>query len=292
MFHLTKNKRFRLLSLFFFILFLVPVKASNIVKPTKEFYVNDYANILSSETENYIMDKSVALNEVDGTQIVVVTVPDLDGNSLEDYAYELFKEFKIGDKEKDNGLLLLLALEERQFRVEVGNGLEGILPDGKTGRFQDQYIIPYLKDDKWDEGIKNGYDAFYTEIVKLNNLDLSCDKPIVIKGENEIPFLNGFTIFISVLLGSFIGDFIRKMTKNKELFTSIYFIVVFLLMLFVTPLAIYNLIAFLIARFARITGSSSGGYYGGSSGGFSGGSSSGFSGGGGSSSGGGSSRGF
>ena len=65
-----------------------------------------------------------------------------------------------------------MALEERQFRVEVGYGLEGILPDGKTGRFQDEYIIPYLKNNNWDEGIKNGYDAFYKEIVTLNNLNV------------------------------------------------------------------------------------------------------------------------
>mgnify|MGYP003300435229 CR=1 FL=1 len=57
---------------------------------------------------------------------------------------KLFNSFGIGDEDKNNGLLLLLALEEREFRVEVGDGLSGILPDGKTGRFQDDYIIPYL----------------------------------------------------------------------------------------------------------------------------------------------------
>lgn len=295
MFHLMKNKKFRLVSLFFFIIFLGPVKASKIVKPTEEFYVNDYANILSSETEKYIMDKSVALNKVDGTQIVVVTVPNLDGNSLEDYAYDLFKEFKIGDKEKDNGLLLLLALEERKFRVEVGNGLEGILPDGKTGRFQDQYIIPYLKDDKWDEGIKNGYDAFYTEIVKLNNLDLTYENPKDVKGEDDSAMLNGFFLIASIFLGIFAGNFIRKQKKNKELYTIIYVVAALLLVFLVSRLVVFNLLAFLITRFARVSSGryyGGGNYYGGSSG-FSGGSSGGgFSGGGGSSSGGGSSRGF
>lgn len=152
-----------LILIFLFITFISSVKA--IVSPTSNLYVNDYANILSNETEEYIMNKSVALNNVDGTQIVVVTVPNLEGYSIEDYATKLFRNFGIGDKDKNNGLLLLLALEERQFRVEVGYGLEGILPDGKTGRFQDDYIITYLKDDKFDEGVKNGYDAFYAEIV-------------------------------------------------------------------------------------------------------------------------------
>ena len=74
-----------------------------LVKPTSNFYVNDYANILSDETEQYIMDKSVALHNIDGTQIVVVTVPNLEGRDLESYATELFRSFGIGDKEKNNG---------------------------------------------------------------------------------------------------------------------------------------------------------------------------------------------
>lgn len=131
----------------FLILFLLLgiLNVNAIVSPTKEFYVNDYANILSSETEKYIIDKSSQLANIDGTQIVVVTVNNLEGDTIENYANTLFRNFGIGDKTKNNGLLLLLALEERQFRVEVGYGLEGILPDGKTGRFQDTYIIPYLK---------------------------------------------------------------------------------------------------------------------------------------------------
>ena len=173
-FHLNRIKYLILVLLS--ITFISNVNA--IVQPTNNFYINDYANILSSEIEEYILKKSVQLDDSDGTQIVVVTVPNLEGMSLEDYATKLFRNFGIGDKEKNNGLLLLLALEERQFRVEVGYGLEGILPDGKTGRFQDEYIIPYLKDNKWDEGIKNGYDAFYKEIVTLNNLDIEYNEPI------------------------------------------------------------------------------------------------------------------
>ena len=145
-------------------------------------------------------------------------MPNLEGMSLEDYATKLFRNFGIGDKEKNNGLLLLLALEERQFRVEVGYGLEGILPDGKTGRFQDEYIIPYLKDNKWDEGIKNGYDAFYKEIVTLNNLDIEYNEPIedVIDSdlsETILPILFPFIIFIGIICGSIIS---KSKKKNKN----------------------------------------------------------------------------
>ena len=148
MFRLNRIKNCLILLLLYFCL---PLTVFAIVDPTSDFYVNDYANILSEETENYIIEKSAKLNDIDGTQIVVVTVKNLEGSSLEDYSLKLFRNFGIGSKEKNNGLLLLLALEERQFRVEVGYGLEGILPDGKTGRFQDQYIIPYLKEDNFEE---------------------------------------------------------------------------------------------------------------------------------------------
>ena len=299
MYHLTNKKRL-FINLFFSILLLAPLKTFAIVKPTNEFYVNDYAHILSYETEKYIMDKSVNLSKVDGTQIVVVTVNDLEGMPLEDYAYKLFKEFKIGDAKKNNGLLLLLALEERQFRVEVGDGLEGILPDGKTGRFQDKYIIPYLKENKWDEGIKNGYDAFYSEIVKLNNLDLEHTDPIDKETANDNDLLMGVLyFFILPVIGFAIGRYFQKLDKKSNILTIIYLIVSLILML-VNAFFIFHLIMYLIGRFAKpSSGESSyysGGGYSSSSGGFSSGGSSssggGFSGGGGHSSGGGSSRGF
>ena len=283
------------------IVFLPSVKA--IVSPTSNFYVNDYANILSEETEQYIMNRSVALNNVDGTQIVVVTVNNLEGMSLENYATQLFRNFGIGDKQKNNGLLLLLALEEREFRVEVGYGLEGILPDGKTGRFQDQYIIPYLRNNNWDEGIKNGYDAFYKEIVTLNNLNIEYIEPVDMQndnmGEAELVFS---LIMIFGIIGLILGACIRNLDK-KVLLTLIYITIIFLIIyrLYVNESlyiiwAVVNLIFFLVGRFVKFDSSYSGGRgssrssYGGSS--FRSSSSRSFSGGGGRSGGGGSSRRF
>ena len=94
----------------FLILFLLLsiLNVNAIVSPTKEFYVNDYANILSSETEKYIIDKSSNLANVDGTQIVVVTVNNLEGDTIENYANALFRNFGIGDKTKNNGLIYFL----------------------------------------------------------------------------------------------------------------------------------------------------------------------------------------
>lgn len=95
-------------------------------------------------------------NKKPGAQIVVVTVKSLEGQSIEEYATELFRKFGIGDSQKNNGVLLLCSTGDRLFRIEVGYGLEGTLTDGKTGRIQDQYIIPYLKNNNYNDGIKNG----------------------------------------------------------------------------------------------------------------------------------------
>lgn len=295
-FQMYRLNRIKFLILILLCIAFIPnVKA--LVKPTERFYINDYADILSSDVEDYIFNKSVALDNVDGTQIVVVTVKDLEKMSLEDYATKLFREFGIGDKKKNNGLLLLLAYNERKFRVEVGYGLEGILPDGKTGRFQDQYIIPYLKNDDWDNGVKNGYDAFYKEIVTLNNLDVDYSEPIsnekINNDSNDSDTSSLFIILFFPLLfiGDLIGTKIKKLKNKKNFYTIIYLVIwtIFftIILNIIKPLLLFNLIAFLSARFA--SGILSGGYRSLNRGGASHG---GFSGRGGSSGGGGSSRGF
>ncbi|MBQ7105749.1 MAG: TPM domain-containing protein [Bacilli bacterium] len=292
--------------LIIFLFFFFPASCFAIVSPTKEFYINDYANILSSENEEYILKRSLALNEIDGTQIVVVTVPNLEGMSLEKYAYELFNSFGIGS-ENNNGLLLLLALEEREFRVEVGDGLGGILSDGKTGRFQDEYIIPYLKDNKWDEGIRNGYDAFYSEIVELNNLEVDYTKPISYYEENaeyvyndDEAFFNQMLMFSSTVLAFLTGFSVRfAKKKNRKKLTYTYLGICGVIGIFswlFWKVLLYGvfiyIVWFLIFAFAN-SHSSSRIYYGGRRGSSSSRSSfRGFSGGGGRSSGGGSSRRF
>ena len=196
-----------------FLLCLPVISQAAVVKPTSDFYVNDYANLLNSSTKQYIMNTNVELQQKTGAQIVVVTVPSLDGRDIEGYANELFNNWGIGDKQKENGVLLLCSYSDRLFRIEVGYGLEGALPDGKTGRMQDQYIIPYLKQNNFDEGIKNGYSAFLEEVSNEYNVTITGTKQAT-KQETS----NGFSwnsifsiiffIVIMILLSRFGGPFI------------------------------------------------------------------------------------
>jgi len=242
------------------------------------------------------MNRSVALNNADGTQIVVVTVENLEGMSIEDYSLKVARSFGIGSAEKDNGLLILLALEERELRTEVGAGLEGIIPDGKSGRIQDEYMVPYLKNNNWDEGIKNGYDAYYKEIVTLNNLSVDYNEPIENESyEHEYSFN---TSWILPLIGFFTGFFsiciiINKTRENRVRNGIIYIVISIILfilsnihLLSLKPLFGANILGFLYGL-----GDNSGGSSRGKSS-FGGGGSSSFRGGGGSFRGGGSSRRF
>lgn len=300
-----------------FLLLFFPLCCSAINPPTDRFYINDFANILSDETEQYIYDESYKLHSATKAQIVVVTVPNLEGKSLEEYSLELARSYGIGDKNENNGLLLLLALEERKFRVEVGDGLEGILPDAKTGRIQDKYIIPYLKENKWDEGILNGYKAFYQIIAEEYNLgsdvhpEEAASSGFFDTGGFLLLMLQMFSIFPVAIVKNVIESKYKSKDKaKKKKVDTICFIILEAFTIFVAyslydsnseiTLPIFILVFFTFMNYAlafrtTATRSGHGHYSGGSSSGWSSGgssSSSGSSGGGGSFSGGGSSRGF
>lgn len=157
------------------ILFLIILSSTSlaIVSPTKDFFVNDYAGVLTEETKDYIMKTNIELQQKTGAQIVVVTVSSLDGQSVEEYATELFRKFGIGDSKKNNGILLLCSTGERRLRIEVGYGLEGAITDGKAGMIRDEYITPYLRNNNYNQGIKNGFSAILQEVTNEYNITIS-----------------------------------------------------------------------------------------------------------------------
>lgn len=147
-------------------------------KPHTNIYVKDYAGIISPEIEREILRLGSELDQKTTAQLVVVTVDSFEGIPREDYALNLFRTWGIGDKEKNNGVLLLISYNDRQSRIEVGYGLEGALPDGKTGRIQDNYLIPYFKEGDYTGGIYNTYVALAGEIAEEYQTTISGDFPV------------------------------------------------------------------------------------------------------------------
>ena len=122
-------------------------------KPTENFYVNDFADVIEDSVESEMLSRAVSLNQQTTAQVVVVTVESLNGREPWEYALELGRQWGVGDEEKDNGVVILLSESERQIYIAVGYGLEGALPDSKTGRIIDIYGLEYLRNDDFSNGL-------------------------------------------------------------------------------------------------------------------------------------------
>ena len=141
----------------------VALAATSIPSATSDFYVNDFASVFTEAEKKLLMENAASLaNEYNGIQVVVTTVKSLEGSSVEEYAYKMYNQYGIG--KDDMGLLILLATEDRRIRVEVGRGMEGYINDAKAGRLMDTYAIPYLKENKFNEGLISLQQAVVTEI--------------------------------------------------------------------------------------------------------------------------------
>lgn len=155
------------------LVFILPLIsfAADFPKPTSEFFVNDYANVMSREDKDTIMQIGADLYKQTSAQIVVVTVNSLNGYNVKDYALKLGREWGVGDKEKNNGVVLLLSVSDRQVTIQVGYGLEGCLPDGKTGRILDNCAIPYLSENNFSKGLTEAYKAISDSVYKEYNVE-------------------------------------------------------------------------------------------------------------------------
>ena len=127
--------------------------------------VVDVAQILSSSTEVEITRQLKEQEQKTGNQVVVVTLDSLQGTSIEDYGYQLGRRWGIGQKGKDDGALLIIAPTEREMRIEVGYGLEGVLTDAQSSQIINQVIAPYFKKQQFDAGVKAGVAAMLAKIT-------------------------------------------------------------------------------------------------------------------------------
>lgn len=143
--------------------------------PTPYKYINDYVGVVEQEYVQKIVSVGKELEDKTTAQVTAVIVDSLQGMSIEEYAVELFRRWGIGQKGKDNGVLLLVAIKDREMRIEVGYGLEGAIPDGKAGRIRDEYIIPYFKEGDYSKGVYYGYLALAREVAKEYNVELTLD---------------------------------------------------------------------------------------------------------------------
>lgn len=140
-------------------LFLTTVSAFALEVPALKGRVNDYANMITPKAERTLSDALANFEATDSTQFVVLTVPSLEGDSLEAFSMRVAEAWKIGQKGKDNGALLLVSKADRSMRIEVGYGLEGVLTDVLSGQIVDNIIAPEFKQGRFDDGFLLGIAA-------------------------------------------------------------------------------------------------------------------------------------
>ena len=156
---MKKTLRICALALCICLLCLPCASAFDVVEKSVSYYVADYAGVIEPETENYIVNKNNSLSAQTGAQIVVVAVDFLDGAKIEEYSTRLFNEWAIGDSEKNNGLLLLLAVGEQEYWATQGTGIYRAL----TSSMLDEYLYNYLEPDfakaSYDSAVRSFFDA-------------------------------------------------------------------------------------------------------------------------------------
>ncbi len=196
--------------IYFIIIFLmiIPLNTLGLVKQSDDIYVTDSAQILNNETEDYIVTYSEFLKENKNIDYYVVTVKSLEGISLEEYTDYVFDSFNMNDL----GLLIVISHDDRSIRIKAGSELSKVIESSTIDNYIDSYFMPYLKNDDWNTGIKNGYSSFYKLLCNIFKIDSST--MTVYNGKS---FINNYryTIFIVILwICIFISGFLAKKIVN------------------------------------------------------------------------------
>jgi uncharacterized protein len=126
--------------------------------------VNDLANMIPADARQRIEQKLAAFEQKTGAQVAVLTVPTLEGEAIEDFSLRVAEAWKLGKKGKDNGVLFLIAQQDRRMRIEVGYGLEGDLTDLETNQIMDDVVAPYFRNGDFGGGIEKGVDAILASL--------------------------------------------------------------------------------------------------------------------------------
>lgn len=165
--------------------------------PSLKGRVNDYAGLLSPETIATLENQLSKLEKEDSTQIVILTIPSLEGLPIEDFAVKVFNSWGVGQKKLDNGVLLIIALKERRVRIEVGRGLEGKLTDVISSRIIREDIKPLFSKNDFNAGIIKGIESI-TEFVKEEYTSSSDSEFNILR--SRVERFMWFTLFVFTTL--------------------------------------------------------------------------------------------
>ncbi len=169
-------------------------------RPNPPRLVNDYAGMLSPSEEQALENKLVAYDDSTSTQIAIVTERSLDGDDIFNYTYQLAESWGIGQGDKNNGILIYVALEDRQIYIQTGYGAEGFLPDAIAKRIIENIIKPAFRDQQYYQGVDRATDAIISyaagEYTADHNEEGSTADLVI--GLIILAFIVGFFLFILI----------------------------------------------------------------------------------------------
>lgn len=177
-----KKFKKKILILFFFSLFLlcsvytISNAENKYPSPTNLKYINDYSSIITDTYKKQIISIGKELEDKTTAEAVIVVINSTNGIPIEEYSNKLFRLWGIGQKDKDNGLLILVAIQDRQFRVEIGRGLEGAITDALSNRIMQSLAKPYFSEGNYSKGLLNSYSKFCDYIAE--EYDVTLDKSL------------------------------------------------------------------------------------------------------------------
>ena len=172
----------------------------NIPEPVGDIYVQDFAGVLDDQEKSELIELGKRLDDATKAQISVLTVDSMEGSEIEEYSVEALRSFKLGDAELNNGVLIVLAMEEQKIRIEVGYGLEGAITDIKSGQILDDVAIPALKEGKYDVALTETYKAVYNDVTKEYNLGDEFYQDLSVQPESENFQPSGLQIFLIIIV--------------------------------------------------------------------------------------------
>lgn len=212
----------RLASLLLLVLAFLAAPALAQTFPALTGRVVDDAHLLTPDQARALDAKLAALEKQSQRQLVVATVPDLQGIEIEDYGYRLGRAWGIGDKGRNDGAILLVAPKERKVRIEVGYGLEGILTDALSRIIIQREIVPRFKTGDYAGGIDAASDQL---IAQLKLPDDEARKVAEQAGKAErkaaAPHFDfGTVVFLGIFLLFFVLPFLRSMRRGGRRYDS------------------------------------------------------------------------
>lgn len=180
------------------------VFALDVPNPPKNGYVLDQTQTLTKEEINSMNRMGLELQKKTKAQIAVLLVPTLDGEDVTDYANRVFRSWGVGQKDTNNGILFLVALKDKQMRIEVGYGLEGAINDAKAGQILDDYTIPHFKQGHIGKGVVNTYAVLVGETAKeygvtIDGSQTYTDKDVVELSPFEMLLIGGGILLLLIL---------------------------------------------------------------------------------------------